>query len=440
MLMDNSWYEIENNFWCPCEDKFSSQANEDHLPECRQHKILMKISNNIEYLPGEIPQTQHGKKRNSVVDEFLANLETMNTSRRRSSSKLLPGFVPFEEIVPSLSTRVPGLEVYLPACFSSTKLEKLESILDQDHFEFVQKNNFFDLTSGATRLAISPEDNHENENDDHNYESTIESKDEIASGEPPDFTAGTLDHEKGSMEIRTSHNWDVFANDHYVEIIQNSVSNTKIANPTCSNEVNMEIVQETGNFHNGYDGTHRQDVSNMMTIEHEDDMQETAEKFSDCSLGETKSSMSTTQQNYTERLGKNTINEWRSGFRKDESNKMSTTQRDLATKRLRQNTQNGSCSSCLKAESNKISTTRRNLTERIRRSTLNEKFSNLQASIPDIANKKNISKVDVIKSAVLYIKTLEQEERFYLQIIFNEKQRNKQLLMKLTQYNPTNTN
>lgn len=435
--MDNSWYEIENNFWCPCEDKFSSQANEDHLPECRHHKILMKISNNIEYLPGEIRQAQHGKKRNSVVDEFLANLETMNTSRRRSSSKLLPGFVPFEEIIPSLSTRVPGLEVYLPACFSPTKLEKLESILDQDNFEFVQKNNFFDLTSEATRLAISPEDNHENENDDHNYESTIESKDEIAFSEPPDFTAGTLDHENGSMEIRTGHNWDVFANDHYVENIQNSVSNMKITNLknylTCSNEVNLEI----GNFENGYDGMYRKDVSNMITIEHEDNMQETAENFSDCSLGETNSNMSTTQQNYTERLGRNTINESCSGFRKDESNKMSTTQRHLAG-RSRRNTQNESCSSCLKVENNKISTTRRNLTERLRRNTMNEKFSNLQGSIPDIANKKKISKVDVIKSAVVYIKTLEQEERFYLEIISDEKQRNKQLLMKLTQYNATN--
>ena len=80
-------------------------------------------------------------------------------------------------------------------------------------------------------------------------------------------------------------------------------------------------------------------------------------------------------------------------------------------------------------------TQQRNLAERLRRSTLNEKFLNLQHRIPDIANKKKISKLEIIKSAIVYIKSLEQEERLYLQIKATEEQRNKLLFMKLYQHN-----
>ena len=73
----------------------------------------------------------------------------------------------------------------------------------------------------------------------------------------------------------------------------------------------------------------------------------------------------------------------------------------------------------------------------MRRSTMNEKFFNLQQCIPDIASKKKISKLDIIRSAVVYIKSLEREERLYMQMKAVEEQRNKQLFMKLYQLSIT---
>lgn len=198
--MDNTWYEIENDCWCSCEERIGSQGREVHLPECVQHKILMKISSNIEYVPDEIPQ---GQKRNSVVDEFLENLETLNTSRRRSSSKLLPGFVPIDEIVPSFSTRIPGLEIYFPSCFSSTNIERLESILDQDIFEFIGKNDCFDLNREVQR-ANRLDNREENDNCDYNHVCDHNMpKDETILCETPNYTQGTPDREQeGSKEPR----------------------------------------------------------------------------------------------------------------------------------------------------------------------------------------------------------------------------------------------
>lgn len=303
---NNAWFEIENNFWCPCQDKLSSQVYQDHSPECLEHKILMKVSNDIDYLPGEILQKQHGKKRNSVVDEFLANLESLNSSRRRSSSKLLPGFTPVDDIVPSLCTRIPGLEVYLPACFSPTKLEKLESSLDQDIFQFQRRNHSFDFTGGSVCF--------ENES---NMNKTV----------GPNCNHSTSD---------------------YDAINQNDVLAMMITNDedkiNDDDEDTMEVVYET------------------------------AKKFACCSIAE---------------------------------------------------------AGCGKI----TSTSERNLAERLRRSTLNEGFSSLQAVVPGIANNKKISKVNVIKSAVAYIKTLEEEENFYLKMKTAEKEKNKQLPMKLAHYN-----
>ena len=191
--MDNTWYEIENDCWCPCQEVLGSQDREVHLPECVQHKILMKISSNIEYFPDEIPQ---GQKRNSVVDEFLENLETLNTSRRRSLSKLLPGFVPIDEIVPSLSTRIPGLEIYFPSCFSSTNVERLESILDQDIFEFIGKNVCFDL-NGEVKRANRLDNLEEYGNYDNNHVCDHNMpKDEAMLCETPNYIQETPDREQ----------------------------------------------------------------------------------------------------------------------------------------------------------------------------------------------------------------------------------------------------
>ena len=87
--MDNTWYEIENNIWCPCQEKTGSQVKEYHVPECAQHKILMKISNDIEYFPDGIPQ---GQKRNSVVDEFLANFGNVEHFEKTKFFKIVARF------------------------------------------------------------------------------------------------------------------------------------------------------------------------------------------------------------------------------------------------------------------------------------------------------------------------------------------------------------
>lgn len=375
-MMDNTWYEIENDFWCPCQEKIGSQIKEDHVPECVQHKILMKISNNIEYFPDEIPQ---GQKRNSVVDEFLANLETLNTSRRRSSSKFLPGFVPIEEIVPSLSTRIPGLEIYFPSCFSPTNIEKLESIIDQDIFEFTGKNYSFDLTSEArrqNRLSVS------DEYDSYDYSlgcyHNMKPKDETIPCETLNCTREIADYEEleFSEEPRNFHiKWNgsgnaCFNNGMDAEANKN-ITEGKYNYSNDSKE-DMDVIHETGRSADTSDGTYPRDMSNVII----DEMKKAAGKLAYSSLVESDNI----------KLGK---------------------------------------------------TQQRNLAERLRRSTLNEKILNLQHCIPDIANKKKISKLEIIRSAVVYIKSLEQEERIYLQIRAAEEQRNKQLFMKLYQQNIT---
>lgn len=136
----------------------------------------------------------------------------------------------------------------------------------------------------------------------------------------------------------------------------------------------METESEIERSVNSSDGMFPRDISNMLMAKHKDKIKEAAEKLAYCSLVETEVSKSDPAQ-------------------------------------------------------------QRNLAERLRRSTLNEKFLNLQHCIPDIANKKKISKLDIIKSAIVYIKSLEQEERLYLQIKAVEEQRNKHLFMKLYQHN-----
>ena len=136
----------------------------------------------------------------------------------------------------------------------------------------------------------------------------------------------------------------------------------------------MDTESEIERSLNTSDGTFPRDISNMLMAKHEDKVKEAAEKLAYFSLVETE-------------LGESDP------------------------------------------------TQQRNLAERLRRSTLNEKFLNLQHCIPDIANKKKISKLEIIKSAIVYIKSLEQEERLYLQIKAIEEQRNKLLFMKLHQHN-----
>lgn len=418
--MDDLWYEIENDFWCPCQDKFSSQIYENHSPECCQHKILMKISNSIEYLPGEIPETEHGKKRNSVVDEFLANLDTMNTSRRRSSSKLLPGFVPIEEIVPSLSTRVPGLDVYLPTCFSPTKLERLESVLDQDIFEFVGKRGPLDSVDGLNsfekgfneienvdfsrrnscmdrsestfernllsmagkhslrRPIDSYKNDYQNCDDDYSHqEKAITDKEETPSCKILDFDTETVD-----SKTRESRNVD-FDYSQYENGYHRNNSSFESYVTTTKREDNRGFNKDIREIHGRNSAAHYDefipnDGSCMISMKHESKitvLHETTDRLACCSLGET------------------------------DSNKLSTKQIE------------------------------RNFAERMRRNTMNKRFSNLQTAIPDIAKKKKIPKVDIIKAAVAYINSLEQEERYYLQLKAVEKERNRQLIAKLAHSN-----
>ena len=376
--MDNTWYEIENDIWCPCQEKTGSQVKEDHVPECAQHKILMKISNDVEYFADGIPQ---GQKRNSVVDEFLANLETLNTSRRRSSSKLLPGFVPNDEIVPSLSTRIPGLEFYFPSCFSHTNIERLESILDQDTFKFIGKNYSFDLTSEAKRQnRLDIGDEYDSYNHSLDYYQNIESKEVTIPCETYSYTRGIDDYEKlecskEPKNIKWNSPGNDSSNNKWYAVANKNITERKYSYLSDRKD-NMKAVQETGRSVDTSDGPYPRDMSNVMMTKHEDKMKETAEKFAYCSLVET------------------------------ENIKLDTTEQ-------------------------------RNLAERMRRSTMNEKFFNLQQCIPDIASKKKISKLDIIRSAIDYIKSLEQEERLYLQIKTVEEQRNKQLFMKLYQLSIT---
>ena len=139
---------------------------------------------------------------------------------------------------------------------------------------------------------------------------------------------------------------------------------------------NTKAVQETGRSVDTSNRPYPRHMSDVMMTKYEGKMKETAEKFAYCSLVET------------------------------ENIKLDTTEQ-------------------------------RNFAERMRRSTMNEKFFNLQQCIPDIASKKKISKLDIIRSAVVYIKSLEQEERLYMQMKAVEEQRNKQLFMKLYQLSIT---
>lgn len=290
MKNNGGWYAIEEDFWCPCQDKISSSffTNNEHLPDCVElkHKILFKVSDNIEFNPQVTPQREDGKGRNSVVEEFLANLETLNNTRRRSSSKLLPGFTLNEEMYPSVSSKTPGLEVYLPACFSPTKLEKLTHSLDKDTFEFSAKDN----------VATNPEN------------LFLDSQD----------------------ELRCFHD-------------------------------------SSGGFGLAMDKLRSPEAE-------ENGVRETTEKFLNCSL------------------------------REEENNP-------------------------------KYSSSQRNLMERQRRNKLNERFARLRESIPDIANQKNISKVNILKTAVEYIKKLEQEEKFYTNLKVEEKARNSKLFKTLVELN-----
>ena len=162
---EGKWYAIENDFCTQSKRKSAPcfRSSDEHIPDCVElrHKILFKVADNKEYKP-EVERGE-GNGRNSVVEEFLANLESLNTSRRRSSSKLLHGFVFDQEIAPSLSTKTPGFEVYLPQCFSPTNLEKLAVSLDHDEFQFtaldqVTNDTSFDETqsfSQASRIGVS---------------------------------------------------------------------------------------------------------------------------------------------------------------------------------------------------------------------------------------------------------------------------------------------
>lgn len=307
MTNNGGWYAIENEFWCPCHDKITSTSktnNELHAPDCGaiKHSILLKVLDDTEYNREVIPEREEGKgKRNSVVDEFLANLEALNNTRRRSSSKLLTDFVLNEEIYPTVSSKSPGLEVYFPQCFSPTKFEKLTSSLDKDTFQFctVASENF------------------------------------------------DMAHEEELI---------MFDDDSY---------NAKKELPTIA----IGHAQELENMTSVKGGPRRK----------ENNLNDTTEKFSNFSLGET------------------------ADF-----------------------------------ETIKNSSSQRNLTEKARRNTLNEKFNSLRNSIPDIADNTKIAKVNILKTAIQYIKKLEHEDEVYSQLKEKEKVRHKGLLSQLVKFNSTN--
>ena len=308
MTNNGGWYAIENEFWCPCHDKLTSASytnNELHAPDCGaiEHSILLKVLDNTEYNREVIPELEEGKgKRNSVVEEFLANLEALNNTRRRSSSKLLTGFVLNEEIHPTVSSKSPGLEVYFPQCFSPTKFEQLTSSLDKDTFQFctVASENF------------------------------------------------DMPHEEELI------------------MFDDDTHNVKKQLPT----IVIGHVQDLENMTSAKGGPKRKLKSNLS---------DTTEKFSNFSLGETPD-----------------------------------------------------------FETANNSSSQRNLTEKARRNTLNERFNSLRNSIPDIANNKKISKVNILKTAIQYIKKLEHEEEVYSQLKEKEKIRHKGLLSQLVKFNSTN--